>query len=150
LAAELELSPDVQEALAAAYEQWDGKGWPGTLSGEGVPVASRISHLAEFVEVAHRMGGDDAARELARRRAGRQFDPALAGIVVESVDQLLGDLDELRTWDEVIAAEPALAISLPTERFDSALLAVADFVDLKSPYTLGHARGVSELASAAA
>src|SRR5436305_6794537 len=57
LAAELELSPDVQEALGSAYEQWDGKGWPGRVSGEGVPVASRISQLAEFVEVAHRMGG---------------------------------------------------------------------------------------------
>lgn len=150
LAAELELSPDVQEALAAAYEQWDGKGWPGRLSGEGVPVASRISHLAEFVEVAHRMGGDDEARELARRRAGKQFDPTLAGLVVAHAGQLFADLDELRTWDAVIDAEPALAISLPGDRFDAALVAIADFVDLKSPYTLGHARAVSELSSAAA
>ena len=150
LAAELELSLDVQDALGAAYEQWDGKGWPGRMSGEAVPVASRISHLAEFVEVAHRMGGAGQACDLALRRSGRQFDPALAEIVATQADQLLAGLDELRTWDAVIDAEPALAIVLPADRFDAALVAIADFVDLKSPYTLGHARAVSELAAAAA
>jgi HD-GYP domain-containing protein (c-di-GMP phosphodiesterase class II) len=149
-AAGLELSPDVQDALGSAYEQWDGKGWPGRLSGETVPFAARISHLAEFVEVAHRMGGAGAACDLARRRAGKQFDPALAEIVVTDADHLLAGLDELRTWDAVIGAEPSLAIVLPADRFDAALLAIGDFVDLKSPYTLGHARAVSELASAAA
>ena len=39
------------------------------------------------------------------------------------------------TWDAVIAAEPALAVVLSRDEFDAALLAVADFVDLKSPYT---------------
>ena len=46
----------------------------------------------------------------------------------------------------MIEAEPALAIMLSGERFDAALLAVADFVDLKSPYFLGHARAVADLA----
>ena len=47
-----------------------------------------------------------------------------------------------RAWDAVIDAEPALAVLLSGERFDAALLAIANFVDLKSPYTLGHARAV--------
>jgi HD-GYP domain-containing protein (c-di-GMP phosphodiesterase class II) len=34
--------------------------------------------------------------------------------------------------------------------FDAALEAMADFVDLKSPYTLGHSRSVADLAGAAA
>jgi HD-GYP domain-containing protein (c-di-GMP phosphodiesterase class II) len=33
---------------------------------------------------------------------------------------------------------------------DSALAAIADFADLKSPYTTGHSRGVAELAASAA
>ena len=49
----------------------------------------------------------------------------------------------------MIDAEPALAVVLSGERFDAALLAIANFVDLKSPYTLGHARAVAELAAAA-
>src|SRR5439155_2241739 len=38
---------------------------------------------------------------------------------------------------------------LSAERFDTALLAIANFVDLKSPYTLGHARAVADLAAQA-
>ena len=42
-----------------------------------------------------------------------------------------------------------LAIVLSEEHFDAALLAIANFVDLKSPYFLGHAHAVSELAAEA-
>ena len=68
LAEQLDLSGQVREAVGAAYEQWDGRGWPGRLSGEAVPIAARIAQLAEFVEVAHRVGGVEAAKALARRR----------------------------------------------------------------------------------
>jgi HD-GYP domain-containing protein (c-di-GMP phosphodiesterase class II) len=63
---------------------------------------------------------------------------------------LLSDLDSVGTWDAVIDAEPALAVVLSGGQFDAALLAIADFVDLKSPYTLGHARAVADLACEAA
>jgi HD-GYP domain-containing protein (c-di-GMP phosphodiesterase class II) len=39
---------------------------------------------------------------------------------------------------------------LSGERFDAALEAIAAFVDLKSPYTLGHSRAVANLAAEAA
>jgi HD-GYP domain-containing protein (c-di-GMP phosphodiesterase class II) len=39
---------------------------------------------------------------------------------------------------------------LSSDRFDAALLAIANFVDLKSPYSLGHSRAVADLAAAAA
>ena len=45
LGEQLELSDGVLDALMAAYEQWDGHGWPGELSGETVPIASRLSSL---------------------------------------------------------------------------------------------------------
>jgi HD-GYP domain-containing protein (c-di-GMP phosphodiesterase class II) len=149
LGEQLELPPDVLDALAASYERWDGRGWPGELSGEQVPVAARLAQVAEFVEVANRVGGVEAARELARDRRGAQFDPAVSDLIEAGADAILSDLDAVGTWDAVIAAEPALAIVVSGERFDAALLAVASFVDLKSPYFLGHARGVAELAGAA-
>jgi HD-GYP domain-containing protein (c-di-GMP phosphodiesterase class II) len=65
-------------------------------------------------------------------------------------DMILGGLDSVGTWECVIEAEPALAVVLSAERFDAALLAIANFVDLKSPYSLGHARAVADLAAAAA
>jgi HD-GYP domain-containing protein (c-di-GMP phosphodiesterase class II) len=149
LGEQLGLPQGVLDALAAAYEQWDGRGWPGALGGADVPIAARLAQVAEFAEVAHRGGGVEAARELARRRAGGQFDPALARLLADEGELVLAELDGVGTWEAVIAAEPALAVVLAGERFDTALTAVADFVDLKSPYTLGHARAVAELAGAA-
>ena len=46
----------------------------------------------------------------------------------------------------MIGAEPALSMTLSGERLDAALLGVANFVDLKSPYMLGHASAVAKLA----
>jgi HD-GYP domain-containing protein (c-di-GMP phosphodiesterase class II) len=150
LAEQLQLPGEVSEALGGAYEQWDGRGWPGRLRADEIPLAARIAQLAEFVEVAHRVGGDTAVRTLVRRRRGKQFDPQLAAVVDEHADQLLGGLDGTSTWEAVIGAEPALAVSLTGDRIDGALLAVANFVDLKSPFTLGHSGAVAELTGGAA
>ena len=62
---------------------------------------------------------------------------------------ILAGLEDVQTWDAVIDAEPSLAVVLSWERFDAALLAIANFVDLKSPYSLGHSRAVADLAAAA-
>jgi HD-GYP domain-containing protein (c-di-GMP phosphodiesterase class II) len=59
------------------------------------------------------------------------------------------DLGSAQTWQAVIAAEPALTVRLTPAQFDQALRAIADFVDLKSPYMLGHGAAVSALAAAA-
>jgi len=149
LGEQLGLPAEVLEALDAAYERWDGRGWPGELEGEDVPVASRLAQVPEFVEVANRMGGVEAARDLVRERRGEQFDPALADLMDAEADVILSGLDTIGTWDAVIQAEPALAVVLTGERFEAALLAIANFVDLKSPYFLGHARAVADLAAEA-
>ena len=149
LAAEVGLPSAVQDAVAASYEQWDGKGWPGELAGDAVPIAARVSQLAEFVEVAHRSGGVDAAVALARKLGGSQFDPNVAARFSAAAGDILDGLDAASTWDEVIAADPVLERPLRGEEFDEALGAVADFVDLKSPYTLGHARAVAQLVEVA-
>jgi HD-GYP domain-containing protein (c-di-GMP phosphodiesterase class II) len=150
LAQGLGLDEAVQRAVAAAYERWDGRGWPGELRGEQIPLAARITQLAEFAEVAHRVGGVGAATELARKRAGKQFDPALAQLLCDHAAEVFGELDATSTWGRVVAAEPSLAGVLDADAVDRALVAIADFVDLKSPYTLGHSRAVGELAAGAA
>lgn len=149
LAAEIGLPVSVQESIAASYEQWDGKGWPGELAGPAVPIAARVSQLAEFVEVAHRSGGVEASAALARSRSGSQFDPKIATAFSSTASAVLDGIDEINTWREVVAAEPVLSRPLRGEDLDRALGAVADFVDLKSPYTLGHARGVAQLVGGA-
>jgi HD-GYP domain-containing protein (c-di-GMP phosphodiesterase class II) len=145
LGEQLNLSGDVLAALASAYEQWNGRGWPGDLKGDEVPLPARLAQLAEFSEVAHRVGGIAAAKELARARAGKQFDPKLANLVCSDAELIFAGIDGVGTWDAVIDAEPGLRLVLSGEQFDEALVAIADFVDLKSPYTLGHARAVADL-----
>jgi HD-GYP domain-containing protein (c-di-GMP phosphodiesterase class II) len=149
LGEQLGLPQGVLDALSGAYEQWDGRGWPGGLQGKAVPLAARLAQLGEFAEVAHRVGGVDAVKALARRRSGKQFDPELARLMWSEAEMILADLDSVATWDAVIDAEPALAVMLSGDRFDAALLAIANFVDLKSPYSLGHAPAVAELSARA-
>jgi len=149
LAEQLGLPVAVLDALGGSYERWDGRGWPGEAAGEAIPIAARIAQLAEFLEVAHRTGGVDAARSVAERRSGTQFDPALVQCVISQAQELFDGIDGVGTWRMVIAAEPALTVVLAGKELDSALLAIASFVDLKSPYTLGHSRAVAELAAAA-
>ena len=62
---------------------------------------------------------------------------------------LFSEIDSLTAWPAVIDAEPALEIVLSDAELESALEAIADFTDLKSPWTIGHSRGVADLARAA-
>jgi HD-GYP domain-containing protein (c-di-GMP phosphodiesterase class II) len=149
LGKELGLPSPVLDALAASYERWDGRGWPGKLAGDDIPVAARITQLAEFVEVAHRSGGPTAARAVATRRADAQFDPDLVSVLCADAEKVFHGIDELGSWDVVIEAEPALAVRLSPAGCDAALATIARFVDLKSPYTLGHSVGTAELAARA-
>jgi HD-GYP domain-containing protein (c-di-GMP phosphodiesterase class II) len=149
LARQLNLAPGVVEAIANAYARWDGRGWPSGIAGQSIPMPSRIAQIAEYAEVAYRLGGRAAVVALATERAGGQFDPGLCAAFCDSADTIVAGLNDVGTWDAVIEAEPALAIVLSDEEFDQALRAVADFVDLKSPYTLGHAGAVADLVTAA-
>src|SRR4029453_17699398 len=54
------------------------------------------------------------------------------------------------TWNDVLRREPGGPTWVPAERIDEALTAFADFADAKTPFTLGHSRGVAQLAEAAA
>jgi HD-GYP domain-containing protein (c-di-GMP phosphodiesterase class II) len=149
LADRLDLPNEVGDALVCSYERWDGKGWPGKVAGDEAPVAARIVQLAEYVEVAYRTGGITAARELAERRAGTQFDPTLVETLRTHAGEIFDGLADVGTWQAVIDAEPALTVVLSGPAVDAALQAIAEFVDLKSPYMLGHSVAVAELAAAA-
>lgn len=138
------------DALGSSYETWNGKGFPGERAGADIPVASRIVQLAEFMEVAHRTGGTVAAVDLAMRCAGRQFDPDLVEALCADADKVFHDLDETESWDIVLDTEPVLSHPLSPAECDEALVAISQFVDLKSPYTLGHSGAVADLVADAA
>jgi HD-GYP domain-containing protein (c-di-GMP phosphodiesterase class II)/DNA-binding CsgD family transcriptional regulator len=149
LAAQLGLDENVRASLYQTFERWDGKGVPAEAKGEEILMPARLVNLADVVEVYHRSGGVDAAVAVARERSGSQFDPGLVDVFCKEAPLLFSDLDSLTTWPAVIDAEPALEIVLSDEELESALEAIADFTDLKSPWTIGHSPGVADLASAA-
>ena len=150
LAAALGLGGDVREALDQTFERWDGKGAPAGAEGDQIRIPARLVTLADVVEIYHRSGGVDAAVAVARERRGTQFDPALVDVFCAEAPALFEDLDSATTWHAVIEAEPALELLLSDAELESALEAIADFTDLKSPWTIGHSRAVADLAHAAA
>ena len=105
LAEQLGFAGAVLDGVGAAYERWDGQGWPGRVGGEDIAVPARIAQLAEFAEVAHRVGGVEAAVALARERSGKQFDPVLAALFQKEAADILAGAGTVQTWDAVIAAE---------------------------------------------
>ncbi len=149
LAERLGLGGDVRASLVESFERWDGKGALGRRGAETL-LTSRLVSLADVVEVFQRTGGTDAAKAIARARSGTQFDPALVDLFCEQAGPLFDDLDDDAGWDAVIAAEPALGRVVSDDQFDAALGAIADFTDLKSPWTIGHSRNVANLAASAA
>jgi HD-GYP domain-containing protein (c-di-GMP phosphodiesterase class II) len=150
LAARLALGDDVRDSLYQTFERWDGKGAPAEARGAQIHLAARLVNLADVVEVFHRAGGIEAAVAVARERSGTQFDPGLVKLFCAEAPALFSALDAATNWDAVIAAEPALAVVLTEEQLDASLEAIGDFVDIKSPWTIGHSRGVAELAAQAA
>jgi len=136
--------------LVTVYERWDGRGFPGRVRGEAIPPTARIVQLAEAARMFHAEQGVEAAVAVLRRRAGGAYDPALVERFCARAGALLGPLETEPVWEAAMAAEPVARPPLHGAALDSALRAMGEFADLKSPSTLGHSSGVAELAGAAA
>jgi HD-GYP domain-containing protein (c-di-GMP phosphodiesterase class II) len=150
LAARLGLAQRVRDSVEQTFERWDGKGVPKGARGEQILLAARLVALADVVEVFHRAGGIQAAVDVAQQRRGTQFDPAIVDLFVAEAPALYAGLDDTSTWDAVLTAEPARGAALNAGQVEAALEAIADFTDVKSPYTIGHSRQVADLAAQAA
>jgi HD-GYP domain-containing protein (c-di-GMP phosphodiesterase class II) len=150
LATRLGLPADVVDGVAHAYERWDGKGFPAGLAGDAIPIATRLAVVARDVDVMYATSGIDGVRHALERRRGRAYDPAVTDAFLAGCPDWFDEVDALDPWDAVVDGEPAPVIEVDDARLDEVLTAFADFVDLKSPWFLGHSRTVGELAAAAA
>lgn len=87
-------SPDligIAYYILCHHERWDGQGYPQNLSGESIPLLSRIIAIADSYDAMTQERPYRKARTAGsaiaeiKAQAGKQFDPALARIFVEEV-----------------------------------------------------------------
>ena len=144
----LELDEAVRASLAAGFERWNGRGLPAGRAGTDIPQPMRIAQLAHELEVLARIEGIDRALAIIRRRRGKAYDPDLVDLVLAGAAAWWAAVEPADPWDAALALAPRGA-PLGDEQAHEALLVLADFSDLKSPWLGGHSRAVAELVGAA-
>ena len=88
IAKEIKDASSIDELILIHHERWDGKGYPGLLRNNEIPLVARIFALADAYDVMvndrpfqTRMTKASALKEI-KEQSGRQFDPALAEIFI--------------------------------------------------------------------
>jgi HD-GYP domain-containing protein (c-di-GMP phosphodiesterase class II) len=146
----LGFGPGVVSNLAHVFERWDGNGFPGAAAGEAIAPPARVLHVARDISVVLSAAGPERAGEVIEQRAGGAYDPHVAALATDHLDELLDGLDDALIWDQAIAAEPPPQQWMTGDEIDAAFRVVGTFTDLKSYWLRGHAEGTSQLAEAAA
>lgn len=92
-----EHDPDLWDTVAQCcqyhHERWDGKGYPFGLAGNEIPLLARIIGIADAYDAMtadrpyHKGISETMAIAEIRRSAGTQFDPVLADIFCEAMQQ---------------------------------------------------------------
>jgi len=95
----LDIPTSVAAAVRHHHEWWDGSGYPDGLSGEEIPLISRVIGIAEAFDT---MNGDRPYRQALSRRAvfaeferfaGIQFDPELVKEFLAVLETGICDVD---------------------------------------------------------
>jgi putative two-component system response regulator len=93
-----------EEIARHHHEWWDGTGYPGNLSGTAIPLAARITALADvFDALTHRRPYKiawpiDAALDEIARLKGRQFEPQLTDLFVVLISRLRRDYIDIDSF----------------------------------------------------
>src|SRR6185312_557289 len=77
-------------------------------------------------------------------------DPLLVEQFIDDAPRLCTCLEREAIWTTVLDAEPGAQRRLSPEQAEITLQAMANFVDLKTSFTVDHSRRVASLAAAAA
>ena len=94
----LGLPAEVSQIVTYHHEQWDGRGYPHGLQGEGIPLLARIvciaqafDHLTAETPGRHPISLAEATRRIAAQ-AYTLFDPVLADLFTHVVDECKASL----------------------------------------------------------
>ena len=151
IARKIGFSEPITTAIYNLDEHWNGKGFPEGRKGTDIPLFARIMNLCQTLEVFVTLNGVSDAFQVLRDRSGSWFDPDLvrAACELENDQELWRIIVEDRVRDEVIDLEPISVSQYVDEaRLDNVCEAFASVIDIKSPYTHAHSRGVASVAVA--
>lgn len=76
------------------HENWDGSGYPGGLAGKRIPVAGRLTALADVFDALlsdrpYKKAWDiESAIRYVREQSGKKFDPDIVGALVGNLDRV--------------------------------------------------------------
>jgi putative nucleotidyltransferase with HDIG domain len=147
------LPEQTARALGGIAERWNGDGHPKGLSGQQIPITSRIILLSQTLDTFFTGAGPEAALKVACERSRSWFDPEVvkAARSLTKRGELWADL-----WDSNL---PAVAVRMEPRpktisdgrvTLDAICRAFATIVDAKSPFTFKHSNGVANAAVAIA
>lgn len=146
IAQQLRFSDDVCNGVRNLDEHWDGGGRPEHLTGQNIPLFSRIALLAQVADVFHQSSGRASAIKEIINRAGSWFDPALVEIFqkLAASEEFWQGLEATDVQAKVLAFEPAqFCMLLDEDYLDEIAAAFGQVVDSKSHYTAGHSERVA-------
>ena len=147
LAQRMELPESLITCLGQLYERWDGHGLPSGLQGEVISPTVLIVTLAQDAVIWFRLRGRESAVATVRHRSDGAYPASMVAVFCANAPAILEKVEQEPTWEAVLALEPGLQPHLSEEGFERSCEAIADFTDIKSPYTLGHSTGVANLAA---
>lgn len=88
IAKEIKDASSIDELILTHHERWDGKGYPGLLKNDEIPLVARIFAIADAYDVMvndrpfqTRMTKNAALKEIGEQ-SGSQFDPSLAKVFI--------------------------------------------------------------------
>ncbi|MFB2553494.1 HD-GYP domain-containing protein [Ensifer soli] len=146
IARQMRFSEDVAQGILGLDEHWNGGGKPDGVSGEQIPLFSRIALLAQVIDIFHISGGRKSALAEVKKREGDWFDPSLvkAFINVSERPDFWMSLASCEVEAIVLASEPGQhAIMADDDYLDDIAAGFAKVIDAKSPYTSGHSDRVA-------
>ena len=109
----LDLPCIIPVAVRHHHEWWDGSGYPDGLSAEEIPLEARIVSVADAFDAmtCDRPYRQGLRREVViaefKRYAGIQFDPAIAMLFLEILEEGISDVDVATLAETAVGNAPA-------------------------------------------
>ena len=139
----------VSHAIHCLDEHWNGKGYPDGQRGQEIPLFARIMNLSQTIEVFTALNGAYDAFRVIEQRSGTWFDPALvqAALPLEKDEALWTTILNGAAREHILGIElECNSVAIDDDAVDSICDAFAEIIDVKSPFTHRHSRGVTHVA----